>query len=117
MRISTRNAAFQQWQALLTNRTKRHRTGEFLVHGVRPITLAVKHGWTVHTLIYAADRRLSAWAAGMLESVAAPAVAMTGELLAELAEKPDAELVAVLGVRPDDLDRVPVGPDFLGVAF
>jgi tRNA G18 (ribose-2'-O)-methylase SpoU len=52
LRVTTRNASFQQWQALLTNRTKRQRAGEFLVQGVRPITLAVEHGWTVHTLIY-----------------------------------------------------------------
>ncbi|HVX44544.1 MAG TPA: TrmH family RNA methyltransferase [Mycobacteriales bacterium] len=117
MRISTRNAAFQQWQALLTNRTKRNRSGEFLVHGVRPITLAVEHGWTVRTLIHTADRRLSTWASGLLDAVDAPAVAMSGELLAELAGKPDAEVVAVLALRPDDLGRVTVGPDFLGVAF
>lgn len=117
MRISTRNATFQQWQALLTNRTKRNRSGEFLVHGVRPITLAVEHGWDVRALIYPADRRLSEWASGLLDTVGARSVAMSGELLAELAEKPDAELVAVLGMRPDDLARVAVGADFLGVAF
>ena len=38
MRVTTRNARFQQWHALLDNRTKRHRLGEFLVQGVRPIT-------------------------------------------------------------------------------
>ena len=37
-RVTTRNARFQQWEALLTNRTKRRSAGEFLVHGVRPIT-------------------------------------------------------------------------------
>ena len=46
MRVTTRNASFQQWQALLTNRNKRQRAGEFLVQGVRPITLAIEHGWT-----------------------------------------------------------------------
>lgn len=117
MRITTRNAAFQQWQALLGNRTKRHRAGEFLVQGVRPIGLAVEHGWCVRTLIFAADRRLSRWASGILESVAARQVAMSADLLAELAEKDDAELVAVVAMRPDELSRVAVGPDFLGVAF
>ena len=51
LRISTRNATFQQWQALLTNRTKRQRAGEFLVQGVRPISLAVEHGWEIRTLL------------------------------------------------------------------
>ena len=46
-KVTTRNAAFQQWQALLTNRSKRQRAGEFLVQGVRPITLALRFGWPV----------------------------------------------------------------------
>ena len=63
--VSTRNAAFQQWQALLTNRTKRQRAGEFLVQGVRPITLAVEHGWEIHTLLHAAGTK-SRWAEELL---------------------------------------------------
>ena len=30
-RLERRNALFQQWQALLTNRTKRTRSGEMLI--------------------------------------------------------------------------------------
>ena len=45
--ITRENARFQQWEALLTNRSKRHRNREFLVQGVRPITRAVEEGWTV----------------------------------------------------------------------
>ena len=66
LRISTRNARFQEWQALLSNRRKRLRAGEFLVQGVRPITLAVSHGWPIRALIYAADRPLSGWAESVL---------------------------------------------------
>jgi 23S rRNA (uridine2479-2'-O)-methyltransferase len=118
-RITSRNARFQQWQALLSNRTKRQRSGEFLVHGVRPITLAVEHGWTVRTFVYDADRRLSGWARDLLGSGDASnteQVAMSSGLLAELGEKA-AELVAVVELPPDDLDRIPVGDDFLGVLF
>ena len=67
MKVSVRNAGFQQWQALLTNRTKRQRAGEFLVHGVRPITLALEHGWPIRTLIYPDRRALSGWARGILD--------------------------------------------------
>ena len=49
------NARFQQWQALLGNRAKRQRAGEFLIQGVRPISLAVEFGWPVHALIYDAE--------------------------------------------------------------
>ena len=48
-RIERRNAQFQQWQALLTNRTKRTRAGEMLVQGVRPITQAIDHGHEIRT--------------------------------------------------------------------
>ena len=115
-RVSSRNARFQQWQALLTNRSKRQRAGEFLVHGVRPITVAVERGWTVRTLVYDADRSLSRWAQDLLGSSTADRVAMSAELLAELGEKA-AEIVAVVEMPPDDLDRIPVGAGFLGVLF
>lgn len=111
MRITTRNARFQQWEALLANRTKRQRSGEFLVQGVRPITLAVEHGRPVRALLYASGRRLSAWAEGVLDAVDAERVEMAPALLDELAGKEDAELVAVAALPPDDLSRItPDGP-------
>ncbi|MBO8193215.1 rRNA methyltransferase [Streptomyces oryzae] len=119
-RITTRNARFQQWQALLTNRTKRQRSGEFLVQGVRPITLAVESGWPLSALLYAEGRRLSDWARELLDSpVPGERVAMAPALLAELSERTegDAELVAVARLPEDDLSRIPVGPTFLGVLF
>ena len=119
MRVSVRNAGFQQWQALLTNRTKRQRAGEFLVHGVRPITLALEHGWTIRTLIYPDRRALSGWARGILDRAGATPVALAPELVAELGEKHDEppELIAVVALPDDALDRVPVGPRLLTVVF
>ena len=75
-RVTTRNAAFQQWEALLTNRTKRHRAGEMVVQGVRPITLAVESGWTVRTWLVDADRSRSSWAPAKLDRVRAPRFAV-----------------------------------------
>ncbi|GAA3436673.1 TrmH family RNA methyltransferase [Kutzneria kofuensis] len=119
LRVTTRNARFQQWEALLGNRTKRQRTGEFLVHGVRPITLAVEHGWPLSALLYPAGRRLSKWAGELLDTVRTTRVSMDPDLLAELGEKEDEapELIAVAQLPPDDLDRIPVPEDFLGVVF
>ncbi|WP_234313888.1 TrmH family RNA methyltransferase [Streptomyces sp. NBRC 109706] len=118
-RITTRNARFQQWQAQLTNRTKRQRAGEFLVQGVRPVSLAVEHGWPIRTLVYDAERELSRWARALLREVTAEQVAMAPELLAELGEKDEGtpELIAVAELPPDDLTRIPVGPDFVGLVF
>ncbi len=61
LRVTRENARFQQWEALLTNRSKRHRNREFLVQGVRPITRAVEEGWTVRQLLLA-DGSTSEWA-------------------------------------------------------
>jgi tRNA G18 (ribose-2'-O)-methylase SpoU len=107
--VTTRNARFQQWEALLTNRTKRSRSGEFLVQGVRPITLAVRYGWPIRALLYASGRRLSSWATELLRETRAEHVEMAPALLAELADKEDAEIVAVAALRPDDLSRITSG--------
>jgi len=117
LRISSRNARFQQWEALLGNRTRRQRAGEFLVQGVRPITLAAEYGWRFRALLYDAGRPLSAWAAGLLRDVPALRVAMSPELLAELGEKEEGppELIAVVEMPNDDLHRIATGPSFLGV--
>src|SRR5260370_12000444 len=45
LRVSSRNARFQQWEALLGHRAKRQRAREFLVQAVRPITLAARLSW------------------------------------------------------------------------
>jgi 23S rRNA (uridine2479-2'-O)-methyltransferase len=121
LRVTTRNARFQQWHALLDNRTKRTRAGEFVVQGVRPITLAVRHGWSIRALIHPIGRSLSNWATELLAdpAVKAERVAMAPELLAELAGKDTdlPELLAIAAQQPDRLDRIAVRPDFLGVVF
>jgi tRNA G18 (ribose-2'-O)-methylase SpoU len=119
-RISSRNARFQVWQALLTNRNKRQRAGEFLVQGVRPISIAAERGWPIRVLIHDAERPLSRWAQDLLQQQRdVEQVSMAPGLLAELGEKSESapELVAVMELPPDDLERLEVGPDFLGVVF
>jgi tRNA G18 (ribose-2'-O)-methylase SpoU len=119
LRISSRNARFQQWEALLGNRSKRQRAGEFLVQGVRPITLAARFGWPFRALLYDADRSLSGWARDLLRDVPAGQFAMASDLLAELGEKGEGppELIAVIGMPNDDLHRITAGPSFLGVVL
>jgi tRNA G18 (ribose-2'-O)-methylase SpoU len=121
LRISSRNARFQQWEALLGNRARRQRAGEFLVQGVRPITLAARFGWPFEALIYDAGRPLSRWASEILRDVPALQVAMAPELLAELGEKGEGapELIAVIKINMtnDDLHRLTAGPSFSGVVL
>jgi tRNA G18 (ribose-2'-O)-methylase SpoU len=113
-KVSTRNAAFQQWQALLTNRTKRQRAGEFLVQGVRPITLAVEHGWEIRTLLHT-GRAASRWAEALLRDH--DQAVLSEELMRELGEKDGQELIAVVGLPEDRLDRIPRPADQLVVVF
>ena len=106
-RVTNRDATFQRWQTLLTNRTKRNRAGELLVQGVRPITLAVEHGWVVRELLHDGRARRSAWAEGLLGTVDARRVQVAPELLAELGGKDEPpELLAVVALPPDDLGRL-----------
>ncbi len=119
LRVSSRNARFQQWQSLLGNRGKRQRAGEFLVQGVRPISLAAEFGWRFRALIYDGQRPLSGWARGLLRDTAAVKVPMAPALLAELGQKDEGspELVAVVEMPDDDLARIPVGGGFLGIVL
>jgi 23S rRNA (uridine2479-2'-O)-methyltransferase len=119
LRVSSRNARFQQWESLLSNRNKRQRAGEFVVQGVRPISLAAKFGWPFRALIYDAERPLSAWAQNLLRSIDTVRVAMAPGLLAELGEKAEGspEMVAVVEMPGDDLDRIRAGEDFLGIVL
>jgi TrmH family RNA methyltransferase len=116
-RITTRNATFQQWQALLHSRNKRQRAGEFVVHGVRPINVAIEHGWDIRALLYPDGRDLSPWARQTLRR--AETVAMAPELLAELGEKDDEppEVLAIVSTKDDDPTRIPLENDALVVVF
>jgi 23S rRNA (uridine2479-2'-O)-methyltransferase len=119
LRVSSRNARFQQWQALLGNRNKRQRAGEFLVQGVRPISLAARFGWRFRALIHDCERPLSQWAQALLRDAGATLVPMAPGLLAELGEKDEGvpELIAVVEMPADDLGRIEAGDGFLGVVL
>jgi 23S rRNA (uridine2479-2'-O)-methyltransferase len=118
--ILSRNAQFQVWEALLSSRNKRQRLGEFLIHGVRPISLAVEYGWPLRQLLYPAGERLSSWAERLMREADVPAIPLDPVLLSELSERDDAdppELIAVGALLPDDLGRLSAGKDLLGVVF
>ncbi|TDC46744.1 RNA methyltransferase [Jiangella ureilytica] len=109
--VERRNATFQQWQALLTNRAKRQASGELIVQGVRPISLAAAAGVPFVSLLFDGRARPSSWAADLMASGLAPVVRVAPDLLAELGERSDGapELLAV--VRHPGVDDVAVLPD------
>jgi len=108
--VTARNARFQQWQALLTNRKKRSQKGEFLIQGERPLTAAVEHGWRIRTWLAPLDQKLSSWAKALLDRVDARVVQVAPELLGELGESSSGtpDLLAVARTRSDDLSRIEV---------
>ena len=107
-RIQRRNARFQQWEALLRSRTKRTRSGEMLLQGVRPISQAIENGWDVRALLTDGRERPSRWAAALLESAPAAVVELAPELMADLGEREDGppELLAVVALPSDDPVRL-----------
>ncbi|WP_030157405.1 MULTISPECIES: TrmH family RNA methyltransferase [unclassified Glycomyces] len=118
LRVSVRNSRFQQWETLLHNRTKRHRAGSILVQGVRPISIAVEHGWKVEAFLYDTDRpRLSDWARGLLATPDIEQAAVAGPLMAELGGKDEdvPELLAQVAIPQRRLADLATGPDWLGL--
>lgn len=107
-RLERRNALFQQWRSLLTNRTKRTRTGEMLIQGVRPITQAIARGVEIRALLSDGRPEPSRWARALLDAPPAPVVELAPELMAELGEREDGapELLALAAVPSDDLARL-----------
>lgn len=105
LRITRENARFQQWEALLTNRSKRHRNREFLVQGVRPITRAVDEGWIVRALLRA-DGASSAWSDALWSTTDGERVDLSPDLHARLSGKDGSELVAVVEMPDDGVARL-----------
>jgi 23S rRNA (uridine2479-2'-O)-methyltransferase len=106
--VTTRNALFQQTRAVATNRTARHRERAFIVEGVRALSRALDHGWAFNAIWYQRHRDLSEWARDLIaRAQPATVVAAAPELMSELSEREEtSELIAVIGMPPDDLSRI-----------
>lgn len=119
VRAYSENATFQHFETLRRNREKRHRHREFLLEGVRPINLALEYGWDIKGWLYCPERRLSSWATGLLECHdAATYYELSEHLLEKLSGKEgSSELLALVAMPPDDLERIPLRPDLLVLVF
>lgn len=111
-KIYSRNAAFQKFGVLRTNRNKRYKYGEFLVEGVRNINEAAGSGWEFTSLIYDGEKSLSGWAREILGTVKTRVnYELTGELMEEISGKQDtSELLAIVRMRRDDPARLVLSP-------
>lgn len=117
--IRSRDAAFQKFQVLKTNRNKRHRYREFFVEGVRNINGAVENGWQIASFLFPRERPLSGWAQERLEEVPTEVnYRLDPALLDELSGKEDSsELMAVVKMRPNRLDLLALGKNPLLMLF
>ena len=103
VRVYSKNAAYQKFEVLKTNRQKRFHYGEFLVEGVRNLNTARAHGWRFNAFLYSPDKPLSDWAREMLKNVPADThYQLSLPLLRDLSGKEEgdvAEVQAPGGVR------------------
>jgi TrmH family RNA methyltransferase len=97
-KIYTRNAAYQKFTVLKTNRYKRHKYGEFFVEGVRNINEAILMNWEIVSFIFSFEAVLSKWAQNLLETVpTAINYGLPDSLMNELSGKDEpSELLAVV---------------------
>lgn len=68
-RVYSKNATFQKFEVLKTNRNKRYKYQEFLVEGVRNINQAIANDWEIKSFIYSAGKPFSAWAENLLATI------------------------------------------------
>lgn len=106
-KIFSKNAAYQKFEVLKTNRNKRYKYYEFFVEGVRNINEAIKNGWQICSFIYTKEKPLSTWATEILKSVKTDInYELTSELMSDLSNKEDtSELLAIVKMRPDDFSE------------
>ena len=107
-KIYSKNADYQRFEVLKTNRAKRTKMGVFLCEGVRSLNEAKAKGWEIESLIFPMEKRLSGWAADMLRSIKTQCnFAVKEELLDELSGKGDSsELMAIIRQKKDDPERI-----------
>ncbi len=109
VKIYTENNDFQYIETLSRNRTKRNKTKTFFVEGVNAINQALENKWEIEAFVVADDIRLSDWSANILQqSTAKTHYLLPVDLLSAVSQKVDtSELVAIVGMPPDNLDRIP----------
>ena len=107
-KIYSKNAKYQKFEVLKTNRNKRYRYGEFFVEGVRNINMAIRNGWRFSSLIYSDEMPLSNWAKDILRTLRTDVnYVLPAGLMRELSGKEDtSELLAVVKMREDRFEEI-----------
>jgi 23S rRNA (uridine2479-2'-O)-methyltransferase len=117
--IYSENNDFQYIETLRRNREKRSKNKEFFIEGVRPINQAIKYDWNIIAFGYARDKKLSSWAQNILKKSSAKIhYELPFKLLEKLSNKEEtSELIAIVGMKDDDLARIPLKDNPLILIF
>lgn len=107
-RIFSKNATYQRFEVLKTNRNKRHKYNEFFLEGVRNINQAIENNWHICSFIYTNEIPLSKWASDLIRSVKTDInYELTLSLMNDLSGKEDtSELLAIVKMRADDFSQL-----------
>jgi len=105
-KIFGKNADYQKFEVLKTNRNKRYKYREFLVEGVRNINEAIRNDWQISSFIYSGEKKLSSWAYGLLEKVKTTTnFELTDSLMIDLSKKEEtSELLAIVQMKNEKED-------------
>ena len=108
LRVTSRNALFQQMETAKRNREKRTKAKEFFLEGVHPIENAIRGGFAFSLIAYAGGKRLSGWAEDMIRRANPDALCeMDAALHAEISDREEpCELIAMVKMRSDPLEAV-----------
>lgn len=116
--IVAKDSTYQKFEVLKNNRNKRYKYNEFLVEGVRSLKEAVTNKWNIKSFIYDKNN-LSDWARDTINSVkTVENFVLTPQLMKDLSGKEDtSELMAIIEMREDKLDAVPLSKNPFIVLF
>lgn len=107
--ITRPNSLFQQWQALLLNRTKRTQTGLFIIQGVRPINAALEQKLELEYVLYR-EGNMSHWAKHVLSQTnRIKSYRLSAKLMQDLGEKDEdaPEVIFVAKIPKLNLANIP----------
>ena len=118
-RVYSKNATYQRFEVLKTNRNKRYAYGEFWIEGVRNINEARKNGWGFSSLLFSREKPLSRWAEETLQGVRTQVnYELPLSLMRELSGKEDtSELLAIGRMRADRFSELRLSPTPLLALF
>lgn len=108
IKVHNENNHYQYLETMKKNRQKRHKSGEFLIEGVKAINSALQFNWHISAFIFSKDHPLSRWAENILKrSRAGIHFQLSSSLMEKLSDKEEtSELIVLAKIPLDVTDRI-----------